>query len=141
MSRQVVQVKRLKLDIRLISIYGYSVHVVVYVGEKTQKMLVKNIILIRRQGGKFFFRGQEIPAVHEGDGWGVALLLVPSQVDLDFKLDGEYILFLKEDDRVKIEEMFDRSDDLTYEMLGRGWRGRRPYKGRRKQEGRLEEYM
>jgi len=88
-------------------------------------MKIKNIVLVRRENGVFHFKGKKIPAVRQGNGWGVAVLLEPSQVDKDF---GCPILFLSEDDRKTIETLFNRSDEMTFEMLGRGWGGRRPFK-------------
>jgi len=58
------------------------------------------------------------------DGYGVALILEPSQVDLDF---GYPTLFLSEDEATLIGEAFDKSDELTEKVLGRGWTGKRPY--------------
>jgi len=58
------------------------------------------------------------------DGYGVALILKPSQADLDFQAS---ILFLKEDELQSIREAMVESDRLTERRLGRGWKGARPY--------------
>lgn len=90
-------------------------------------MRVKKICLIKRLDGFFEFEGRRIPAVHPGDGYGVALVLEPSVVDQDF---GCYIVFLSEEDRLKINELFHKSDKETLRLLRRPWKGPRPFGGK-----------
>ena len=54
----------------------------------------------------------------------MALILEPSPADQDFE---EPILFLGEVDLRIIREALDKSDDLTHDLLRRGWFGERPF--------------
>jgi hypothetical protein len=81
--------------------------------------------------GYYQFSGfpvSQVPAYYRRDepidGYPVAVILEPSQADLDF---GYPILFLSEDEVELIKEAFDKSDKLTEKVLGRGWGGKRPY--------------
>jgi len=106
-------------------------------------MRLKAVVIILRKNQVFYtgealvyrsyrgFTGFSIPSVpayyrkdNPVDGYGVALILDPSQADQDF---GVPILFLSEDETAVIREAFDKSDDLTEKLLGRGWNGKRPY--------------
>lgn len=58
------------------------------------------------------------------DGYAVAMILQSSPADQDF---GVPILFVSADEIQAIMEALDRSDELTEELLGRGWAGKRPY--------------
>jgi len=90
-------------------------------------MRVKEIAVILRRGGFFYYKDQVIPAVRPGNGYGVALLLEPSQVDKDFNLPtGEGVLFVSAKQIKEIVDALDRSDQLTFEMLKCGWKGERP---------------
>lgn len=106
-------------------------------------MRLKAIVIIPRIAGFFElkdavfyrsygFRGFPVDRVQAAyrkddplDGYGVALILEPSQADKDF---GVPIFFLAEDSARKIQEAFRKSDELTHQRLGRGWTaGPRPY--------------
>jgi hypothetical protein len=66
----------------------------------------------------FYRKGENV------DGYGVALILEPSQIDLDF---GYPTLFLSEEEVNVVREAFKKSDELTHNLLGRGWTGKRPF--------------
>ena len=70
------------------------------------------------------FGAKKVRAVYPRAGWGVALILKPSQVDEDF---GVPTLFLTQEQLEVIREAMGRSDELTHKLLGRGWGGKRPY--------------
>jgi len=92
-------------------------------------MKIKEIVLILRKNGYFRYKDRLIPAVRPGNGYGVALVLEASQVDKDFNLPyGEGILFLSAKVIKEILEALDKSDQLTFEMVKRGWEGERPFK-------------
>jgi len=81
-------------------------------------------ITFRSYDGFTGFPYQRVPAVRRGNGWGVALVLRPSQVDRDF---GVPVLFLEADEIEVIQKALDKSDELTHQLLGRGWGGKRPF--------------
>jgi len=92
---------------------------------------VKRILIVLRKDGFFYYEGQRIPAVRPGQGYGVMVLLEPSQIDTDF---GTYIWVPSQDEIEQILRALKKSDELTHELKGRGWAGRRPY-------WRVEDFM
>lgn len=68
------------------------------------------------------FEVREVPAAYRNedavDGYGAALVLRRSQVDLDFKRE---IIFLKEYHVCDLIDTFLYSDELTEKWLGRSW--------------------
>ena len=71
------------------------------------------------------FGNRKVKAKYPGNGWGVALILKPSQIDEDI---GVPTLFLTQEQLEAIQEAMEKSDELTYRLLGRGWfHGKRPY--------------
>jgi len=101
---------------------------VVIILRKNQVFQTGDAIIYRSYRGFTGFSIPSVPAYYRKDnpvdGYGVALILDPSQADQDF---GVPILFLSEDETAVIREAFDKSDDLTEKLLGRGWNGKRPY--------------
>lgn len=95
---------------------------------KNQVFHTGDAIIHRGYGGFKGFSIPSIPAYYRKnkpvDGYGVALILQPSPADQDF---GVPILFLSEDQLNAIREAFTKSDELTHELLGRGWTGKRQY--------------
>ena len=102
-------------------------------------MKLKAVVIILRKNGSFHtgdaiiyrkyselpkLKGPKVEAVRKGEGYGVAVLLEPSQVDIDF---GVATLFLSADEIQAIMEALEKSDKLTEKLLGRGWLGKRPY--------------
>jgi len=92
---------------------------------------VKRIVLVLRRGGFFYFEGRRIEAARPGEGWGVMVILEPSQIDQDF---GRPVWVPSQDEIEAIQRALKRSDELTHELRGRGWAGRRPY-------WRVEDFM
>jgi hypothetical protein len=82
-------------------------------------MRIKEVVLVKRVDGFFEFEGRKIMAVHRGNGYGVGLKLEPSQADVDF---GFPILFLTNDDVTTIKKAFLKSDKLTFQLVGHGWK-------------------
>jgi len=85
--------------------------------------------IVHRSWGFRGFNVEQVQAAYRKnnpcDGYGVALVLQSSQVDLDFKVP---TLFLREDELRSIREAMRESDRLTERILGRGWsKGPRPY--------------
>jgi len=92
---------------------------------------VKRILIVLRKDGFFHHGDRRIPAVRPGQGYGVMVLLEPSQIDTDF---GTYIWVPSQDEIEQIQRALKKSDELTHELRGRGWAGRRPY-------WRVEDFM
>ena len=89
-------------------------------------MILKNVVLVPRIDGFFYYKGRRIKARKHGDGVGVTLVLEHSPVDEDFD---ENVLFLSEGQRQEIMTKFTKSDDLTLFIVGHDWDyGVRPYK-------------
>jgi len=84
-------------------------------------MRIKDVVLVKRVDGFFEFEGRKIPAVHAGNGFGVGLRLEPSQADQDF---GFPILFVTNEDVSTIRKAFLKSDKLTFQLVGHGWKNR-----------------
>jgi hypothetical protein len=101
---------------------------VVIVLRKNQVFQTADALVYRSYRGFTGFSVPSVPAYYRKDnpvdGYGVALILEPSAADQDF---GVPIMFLGEDESLTIREAFDKSDDLTEKLLGRGWNGKRPY--------------
>jgi hypothetical protein len=100
---------------------------VVIILRKNQVFQTGDALVYRSYHGFTGFSTPSVPAYYRKDnpvdGYGVALILEPSPADQDF---GAPILFLSEDEATAIDEAFDKSDDLTEKLLGRGWNGKRP---------------
>jgi len=92
-------------------------------------------ITFRSYDGFTGFPFQRVPAYYRRNnpcpGYAVALVLKPSQADRDF---GVPILFLSADELEVIQRALDKSDELTHQLLGRGWGGKRPF-------WKLEDFM
>ena len=109
-------------------------------------MRVRGISLVLRKDGFFELDdGRRIPAVHPGNGYGVVMVCKPSQLDVDFglpdivyKILKEYnvvfYVFLEADHLEELQHKFKKSDELTHDLLGHGWAGRRPF-------WKLEDFM
>jgi len=101
---------------------------VVIILRKNQTFHTGDALVYRSYHGFTGFSISSVPAYYRKDnpvdGYGVALILEPSPADQDF---GVPILFLSEDEASVIGEAFDKSDELTEKLLGRGWIGKRPY--------------
>lgn len=84
--------------------------------------------LIHRRYGNFKgFIAKRIKAAYRSSdlmpGYGVAVVMKPSQADLDFCMP---VWFPSEDEIEAIREAMDRSDELTSRILNVKWRGKRP---------------
>ena len=82
---------------------------------------LKNCVYYRNYGFKGFKRDC-VSAFYRLDdsinGYGVCLVLQPSQVDRDF---GANVFFASADLPQKLLEAFKISDELTHKILGHGW--------------------
>ena len=102
-------------------------------------MRVKRVDIVKRQGGFFHLPDRKVKAVRKGDGYGVDVVFEASQLDCD--LGGlpeetlmafnataqEFHFFITAKDLERIELLMDKSDRLTYDMVGHGWDGKRPF--------------
>jgi len=76
-------------------------------------------------------KGPLVTSVRPKRGFGALCVLRRSQLDYDLLHPAdqrEYMLYFpEEDEKNVINDAFDKSDDLTEKLLGRGWTGKRPY--------------
>jgi len=93
---------------------------------------VKRIDIIKRQGGFFHtdFNGK-VKAFKHGEGYGVFVFFEDSPIDSDF---GELVWTPSAEELRRMADLMDKTDHLTFEMLGHGWEGKRPYH-------KLQEFM
>ena len=94
-------------------------------------MRVKKIAIVLRKDGFFLYNDRKIQAVRPGQGYGVMVILEPSQIDEDF---GVPVWVPSQEELEQIRRALKRSNELTHELRGRGWGGRRPY-------WRVEDFM
>lgn len=94
-------------------------------------MKVREIAIVLRKDGFFHFNGHKIKAVYPGEGYGVMVFLESSEIDKDFEA---YVWVPSAEELDQIKRALDKSDDLTHELLGRGWNGPRPF-------WKLEDFM
>jgi len=87
-------------------------------------MRLQSVELVLRDGGFFHYRGQRIKAVYPKRGYAVMVFLEDSPIDLDF---GCKVWVPKAAEVERILRLFDKSDRMTYELLGHGWEGERPF--------------
>jgi hypothetical protein len=109
-------------------------------------MRIKRIDTVKRQGGYFHLPDRKVKAIRKGDGYGVDVVFEASKLDVDFgglppetlavfnSTDQEFHFFVTAKDLERIELLMDKSDRLTFDMIGHGWDGERPYH-------RLEEFI
>jgi hypothetical protein len=102
-------------------------------------MRIKRIDLIKREGGYFYLTDRKVNAIRKGDGYGVDVVLEASQIDRDLgnlpaetlevfnATAQEFHFFITGKDLKRIEMLMDRSDRLTFELVGHGWDGERPF--------------
>lgn len=99
-------------------------------------MRVKKIVHVLRQEGYFHYEDQKIKAYHRGDGYGVDMVLEVSPLDVDFGLSPElydalegveFHFFISYDEYEDIGHKLKESDELTYQLLGHGWNGKKPF--------------
>ena len=109
-------------------------------------MVIKRIDTLKRQGGYFHLPDRKVKTVRKGDGYGVDVVFEASQLDVDLgRLPSESLavfnataqefhFFITASQISRIEMLMDKSDRLTFDLIGRGWEGNRPYH-------RLEEFV
>ena len=109
-------------------------------------MIVKRMDLVKREGGYFHLPDRKVKAIRKGAGYGVDVVFEASQLDCDigglspetlavFSATGqEFHFFINASQLSRIEMLMDKSDRLTFDLIGRGWEGNRPYH-------RLEEFV
>ena len=102
-------------------------------------MRVKRIDIVKREGGYFHLFDRKVKAVRKGDGYGVDVVFEASQLDCDLgnlpqenfsvlsATNQEFHFFITASHLKRIECLMDESDRLTFEMLGHGWEGERPF--------------
>ena len=95
--------------------------------------------VVLRKDGYFHLPDRKVKAVRSGDGYGVDVVFEASQLDCDLGglpnetltvLHGtaqEFHFFITAKDLKRIELLMDKSDRLTYDLIGHGWEGERPY--------------
>jgi len=87
-------------------------------------MNASEIAIILRKNGFFHWNGKLIKSVYPGEGYVVMVFLDPSPIDKDFETR---VWIPSVEELEKIKEALDKSDDLTHDLLGHGWNGKRPY--------------
>ena len=87
-------------------------------------MRVKKIAVVLRKDGFFHYDGRLIKAIYPNEGYGVMVFLEASPIDKDF----EACVWVPTAQELQLKlEGLDESDELTYELLGHGWNGKRPF--------------
>ncbi len=94
-------------------------------------MRVKKIAVILRKDGFFHYDSRLIKATYPNQGYGVMVFLEPSPIDKDFEA---CVWVPTAQELQQIQEALDESDDLTHELIGHGWNGKRPF-------WKLEDFM
>ena len=87
-------------------------------------MKIREIVLVLRKDGFFHYKGRRIQAARPGEGWGVMVILEPSQIDVDF---GCRVWVPSADELEQIRKALDKSDELTHRLLGHGWGGKQTF--------------
>ena len=88
--------------------------------------------LVRRENGFFhYMNGKQVKAYYPKRGYCVMVFFEDSPIDTDFN---ENVWCPSAKELRRVADMLDESDKLTYDMVGHGWGGERPYH-------RLEEFM
>ena len=87
-------------------------------------MRLKKVAIVLRKDGFFHYEGRQIKAVYPNQGYGVMVFLEPSPIDKDFEAN-VWVPSAKELEQ--IQRALDKSDELTHDLLGRGWGGARPF--------------
>jgi len=102
--------------------------------EELVTVRIREIVQVKRVNDVFELYGHRIPSVRRAsDGFGVLVILEPSQLDKDFEVAlgcGVYCWFPSAEELKMINDALDFSDSLTCDWLrnGKGWRsGPRPY--------------
>ena len=102
-------------------------------------MRIKRIDILKRQGGFFHLPDRKVKAVRKGDGYGVDVVFEASPLDCDLgalpketltvlnATAQEFHFFITGSQLSRIEMLMDKSDRLTFDLIGRGWDGERPY--------------
>ena len=94
-------------------------------------MRVKKIAVVLRKDGFFHYDGRLIKAIYPNEGYGVMVFLESSPIDKDFEAS---VWVPTAQELQLILEALDESDELTHELLGHGWNGKRPF-------WKLEDFM
>jgi len=86
---------------------------------------IKRIEVVLRKDGFFHLSdGRKIPAIRNGNGYGVMVFLESSPIDKDFS---ELVWVPSDKEAKDILRLMDESDKHTHKMLGHGWAGKRPF--------------
>jgi len=92
---------------------------------------IREVAIILRKDGFFHHGGKQIKAVYPENGYGVMVFLENSPIDKDFEAN---VWVPSVEDLEKIRAALDKSDNLTHDLLGHGWNGKRPFH-------KLEDFM
>ena len=87
-------------------------------------MRLKRVDIIKREGGNFHLPDRKVKAYRKGDGFGVMVFFEQSPIDTDF---GEFVWCPTAKELDRLNKMLDQSDKKTYDLIGHGWGGERPY--------------
>jgi hypothetical protein len=96
-------------------------------------MHVKRIDIVKRQNGYFHLTDRKVKSYRKGDGYGVDVVFEASPLDCDLgnlpqetlsilnATNQEFHFFITAKDLKRIELLMDKSDNLTFQLLGHGW--------------------
>jgi len=87
-------------------------------------VIVKRMDVILRKDGLFHTNGKKVKAWYPKEGYVVMVFFENSAIDKDFEED---VWVPKAEELRRIADLMDRSDRKTFELLGHGWEGSRPF--------------
>ena len=81
--------------------------------------------LVKRDGGYFhLFNGKRVKAYYPRRGYAVMIFYEESPIDIDF---GEKVWVPSAMELRRLADLMDQSDSKTFDLLGHGWEGERPF--------------
>lgn len=88
-------------------------------------MKVKRMELVKRENGFFhYMNGKRVKAMYPRRGYAVMIFYEESPIDSDF---GEKCWVPSAEELRRLADLMNESDRLTFDLLGHGWDGTRPY--------------
>jgi len=86
---------------------------------------VKRMEVVKREGGFFhYMNGKRVKAYYPRKGYVAIIFFEESPIDSDF---GENAWVPTAAELRRLADLMDESDRLTFDLLGHGWDGERPY--------------